>query len=83
MLLSIKINIKDCKALLKKVVVGRAVTALKLQKSKGKREEKWIAEIVHLMKPITRSPDSSTSSSNNNITITILQNSFVDCHSVE
>ena len=32
------------------------VTALKQQKSKGKGEEKGIAEIVHLMKPITRSP---------------------------
>jgi hypothetical protein len=43
---------------LKKVVIGRAVTALKQQKSKGKGkgEEKGIAEIVHLMKPITRSP---------------------------
>jgi hypothetical protein len=30
------INIKNCKALLKKVVIGRAVTALKQQKSKGK-----------------------------------------------
>jgi hypothetical protein len=50
------INIKNCKALLKKVVIGRAVTALKQQKSKGKGEEKGIAEIVHLMKPITRSP---------------------------
>jgi hypothetical protein len=50
------INIKNCKALLKKVVIGRAVTALKQQKSKGKGEEKKIAEIVHLMKPITRSP---------------------------
>jgi hypothetical protein len=50
------INIKNCKALLKKVVIGRAVTALKQQKSKGKGEEKEIAEIVHLMKPITRSP---------------------------
>jgi hypothetical protein len=56
---------KNCKALLKKVVIGRAVTALKQQKSKGKGkgEEKGIAEIVHLMKPITRSPHSSTSSS--------------------
>jgi hypothetical protein len=54
---------KNCKALLKKVVIGRAVTALKQQKSKGKGEEKGIAEIVHLMKPITRSPDSSSSSS--------------------
>jgi hypothetical protein len=63
------INIKNCKVLLKKVVIGRAVTALKQQKSKGKGEEKGIAEIVHLMKPITRSPDSSSSSSsscNNN-----------------
>jgi hypothetical protein len=34
----IKINIKKCKALLKKVVIGRAVTALKQQKSKGKGE---------------------------------------------
>jgi hypothetical protein len=50
------INIKNCKALLKKVVIGRAVTALKQQKSKEKGEEKGIAEIVHLMKPITRSP---------------------------
>jgi hypothetical protein len=58
------INIKNCKALLKKVVIGRAVTALKQQKSKGKGEEKGIAEIVHLMQPITRSPDSSSSSSN-------------------
>jgi hypothetical protein len=57
------INIKNCKALLKKVVIGRAVTALKQQKSKGKGEEKGIAEIVHLMKPITRSPDSSSISS--------------------
>jgi hypothetical protein len=29
------INIKNCKALLKKVVIGRAVTAVKQQKSKG------------------------------------------------
>jgi hypothetical protein len=50
------INMKNCKALLKKVVIGRAVTALKQQKSKGKGQEKGIAEIVHLMKPITRSP---------------------------
>jgi hypothetical protein len=50
------INMKNCKALLKKVVIGRAVTALKQQKSTGKGEEKGIAEIVHLMKPITRSP---------------------------
>jgi hypothetical protein len=59
------INIKNCKALLKEVVIGRAVTALKQQKSKGKGkgEEKGIAEIVHLMKPITRSPDTTTSSS--------------------
>jgi hypothetical protein len=57
------INIKNCKALLKKVVIGRAVTALKQQKSKGKGEETGIAEIVHLMKPITRSPDTSSSSS--------------------
>jgi hypothetical protein len=57
------INIKNCKALLKKVVIGRAVTALKQQKSKRKGEEKRIAEIVHLMKPITRSPDSSSNSS--------------------
>jgi hypothetical protein len=56
---------KNCKALLKKVVIGRAVTALKMQKSKGKGEEKGIAEIVHLMKPITRSPHSSSSNSNN------------------
>jgi hypothetical protein len=55
--------IKNCKARLKKVVISRAVTALKQQKSKGKGEEKGIAEIVHLMKPITRSPDSSNSSS--------------------
>jgi hypothetical protein len=54
---------KNCKALLRKVVIGRAVTALKEQKSKGKGEEKGIAEIVHLMKPITRSPDSSSNSS--------------------
>ena len=47
-----KINIKNCKALFKKVAIGRAVTALKQKKSKGK----GIAEIVHLMKPITRSP---------------------------
>jgi hypothetical protein len=59
MLINIK---KNCKAL-QKVVIGRAVTALKQQKSKGKGEEKGIAEIVHLMKPITRSPDSSNSSS--------------------
>jgi flagellar biosynthesis regulator FlbT len=57
------INIKNCKALFKKVVIGRAVTALKQQKSKGKGEEKGIAEIVLLMKPITRSHDSSSSSS--------------------
>jgi hypothetical protein len=38
----------------------------KTEKSKGKREEKGIAEIVHLMKPITRSPDSSSSSSRSN-----------------
>jgi hypothetical protein len=59
------INIKDCKALLKKVVIGRPVTALKQQKSKGKGEKKAIAELVHLTKPITRSPDSSSSSNNN------------------
>jgi hypothetical protein len=52
----VKINIKNCRALFKKVVIGRAVTALKQQKSKGKGKEKGIAEIVHLMKPITRSP---------------------------
>ena len=52
------INIKNCKALLKKVVIGRAVTAIKQQNTKGKGEEKGIAEIVHLMKPITRSSDS-------------------------
>jgi hypothetical protein len=34
------INIKNCKALLKKVVIGRAVTALKQQKSKGKGKRK-------------------------------------------
>jgi hypothetical protein len=50
------INIINCKALLKIVVIGRAVTAPKQQKSKGKGGEKGIAEIVHLMKPITRSP---------------------------
>jgi hypothetical protein len=44
-----KINIKNCKALLKEVVIGRAVTALKQQKSKGKGEEKGIAEIVGLL----------------------------------
>jgi hypothetical protein len=56
---------KNCKAHLKQVVLGRAVTALKQQKSKGKGEggEKGIAEIVNLMKPITRSPDTSSSSS--------------------
>jgi hypothetical protein len=45
--------------------MGRAVTALKQQKSKGqgKGEEEGIAEIVHLMKPITRSPYTSSSSS--------------------
>jgi hypothetical protein len=61
----LSINIKNCKALLKKVVIGRAVTALKQQKSKGKGKggEKGIAEIVHFMKPITRSPDTTTSSS--------------------
>jgi hypothetical protein len=65
---SIEINIKKLQSTLKKVVIGRAVTALKQQKSKGKGkgEEKGIAEIVHLMKPITRSPDSSSSSSSNN-----------------
>jgi hypothetical protein len=41
-----QINIKKCKALLKKVVIGHAVTALKQQKSKGKGEEKGIAELV-------------------------------------
>jgi hypothetical protein len=51
-----KINIKKLQSTLKKVVIGRAVTALKQQKSKGKGEEKGIAEVVHLMKPITRSP---------------------------
>jgi hypothetical protein len=61
--LILKINMKNCKALLKKVVIGRAVTALKQQKSKGNGKEKGIAEIVHLMKPITRSPHSSSSSS--------------------
>jgi hypothetical protein len=59
------INIKNCKALLKKVVIGRAVTALKQQNSKWKGQEKGIAVIVHLMKPITRSPDSSSSNNNN------------------
>jgi hypothetical protein len=54
---------KNCKALLKKVLIGRAVTALKQQKSKRKGEKKGIAEIVHLMKPITRSPDTNSSSS--------------------
>jgi hypothetical protein len=58
------INIKKLQSTFKKVVIGRAVTALKQQKSKGKGgEEKGIAEIVHLMKPITRSPDTSSSSS--------------------
>jgi hypothetical protein len=61
-----EINIKNCKALKKKVVIGRAVTALKQQKSKGKGDEKGIVEIVHLMKPITRSPDSSSSKSSHN-----------------
>jgi hypothetical protein len=63
------INIRNTKALLNKVVTSPAVTALKQQKSKGKEEEKGIAEIVHLMKPKTRSPDSSSnsnSSSSNN-----------------
>jgi hypothetical protein len=77
-------NIKNCEALLKKVVVVRAVTALKQQKSKGKGEEKGIAEIVHLVKPITRSPDSSSSSSsssssnnnNNNNNILLLFSCF-------
>jgi hypothetical protein len=52
------INIKKLQSTLKEVVIGRAVTALKQQKSKGKGKggEKGIAEIVHLMKPITRSP---------------------------
>jgi hypothetical protein len=53
-------NIKKLQSTFKKVVIGRAVTALKQQKSKGKGkgegEEKGIAEIVHLIKPITRSP---------------------------
>jgi hypothetical protein len=49
----INIIIKNCKTLFKKVVIGRAVTAQKQQKSKGKGEEKGIAEIVHRMKPIT------------------------------
>jgi ATP-dependent Zn protease len=74
------INIKNRKALLKKVVIGRAVTALKQQKSKGKGEEKGIAEIVHNTKPITRSPDSSSSSknnSNNNIIIIINNNNII------
>jgi hypothetical protein len=60
------INIKKtAKHSLKEVVIRRAVTALKQQKSKGKGKggEKGIAEIVHFMKPITRSPDSSSSSS--------------------
>jgi hypothetical protein len=30
------INIKNCKAFLEKIVIGRAVTALKQEKSKGK-----------------------------------------------
>jgi hypothetical protein len=57
------INIKKLQSTFKKVVIGRAVTALKQQKSKGKGkgEEKKIAEIVHLLKPITRSPHSSSS----------------------
>jgi hypothetical protein len=50
------ISIRNLQSTLKKVVIGRAVTALKQQKSEGKGEEKGIAEIVHLMKPITRSP---------------------------
>jgi hypothetical protein len=41
-------------------------------KSKGKGEEKEIAEIVHLMKPITRSPDSSSGSNNNSNNIIII-----------
>jgi hypothetical protein len=59
------INIKKLQSTFKKVVIGRAVTALKQQKSKGKGKggEKGIAEIVHLMKPITRSPDTTSSSS--------------------
>jgi hypothetical protein len=59
----IKHEYKKLQSTFKKVVIGRAVTALKQQKSKGKGEEKGIAEIVHLMKPTTRSPDSSSSSS--------------------
>jgi hypothetical protein len=49
---------KKLQSTFRKVVIGRAVTALKQQKSEGegKGEEKGIAEIVHLMKPITRSP---------------------------
>jgi hypothetical protein len=54
---------KKLQTTLNKVVIGRAVTALKQQKSKGKGEEKGIAEVVHLMKPITRSPDTSSSTS--------------------
>jgi hypothetical protein len=42
----------------KKVVIGQLVTALKQQKSEGEGEEKEKEDIVHLMKPITRSPDS-------------------------
>jgi hypothetical protein len=61
----LEINIKKLQSTFKEVVIGRAVTALKQQKSKGKGKggEKGIAEIVHLMKPITRSPDTTTSSS--------------------
>jgi hypothetical protein len=66
MLLFKMINMKNCEALVNKVVIGRAVTALKQQKSKGKGDEIGITEIVYLMKPITRSPDNSSSSNNNN-----------------
>jgi hypothetical protein len=57
------INIKKLQSTSKKVFIHRAVTALKQQKSKGKADEKGIAEIVHLMKPITRSPNTTTTTS--------------------
>jgi hypothetical protein len=40
MRLLFEINIKNCKALLQKVVIGRAVTALKQQNQKGKGQRK-------------------------------------------
>jgi hypothetical protein len=57
----IYINIKKLQSTFKKSCYRPCSHRSKTAKSKGKGAEKGIAEIVHLMKPITRSPDSSSS----------------------